>query len=67
MIDVSAEETKKGYMKKRSGKTNPRGTKKAEQTKSTKETAKGRGKGHRDLVHKGKLKSRSTNKRLLTI
>ena len=40
VIDVSDEETKKGYMKKRSGKTNPRGTKKAEQTKSTKETSK---------------------------
>ena len=33
---------KKGYKKKRSRKTKPRGNKKAEQTKSTKETGKGK-------------------------
>ncbi|TMW96928.1 hypothetical protein EJD97_006535 [Solanum chilense] len=40
VIDVSTEEIEKGYRKKRSGKTKPRGTKKAEQTKSTKQTTK---------------------------
>ena len=40
VIDVSSEEIEKGYRKKRSEKTKPRGTKQAEQTKSTKETSK---------------------------
>ncbi|TMW87859.1 hypothetical protein EJD97_019390 [Solanum chilense] len=42
VIDVSAEETEKGYRKKRSVKTKRKGTKKAEQTKSTNETGKGK-------------------------
>ncbi|TMW81617.1 hypothetical protein EJD97_008651, partial [Solanum chilense] len=40
VIDVSIEQTEKGYRKKKSGKIKPRDTKKAEQTKSTKETSK---------------------------
>ena len=40
VVDVSTEEIEKGYMKKSSGKTIPRRTKKTEQTNSTKETAK---------------------------
>ena len=42
VIDLSAEETEKGYRKKRSGKRKHRGTKKVEQKLSTKETAKGK-------------------------
>ena len=40
VIEVSAEATKNEHMKKKSGKTKSRGTKKAEQTKSTKESSK---------------------------
>ena len=40
VIDVSTEETEKGFTKKKSGKTKPIYTKKAEQIKSTKETYK---------------------------
>ena len=42
VIEVSTEETERGYRKKKSGKTKPRDTKKEEQTKSTKETSKGK-------------------------
>ena len=66
-IEVSAEATKNEHMKKKSGKTKSRGTKKAEQTNPQRRVLKEKGKGHRDLVHKEKLKSRSTNKKLLTI
>ena len=44
-----------GYRKKRSGKTKPRGTKKVEQTKSTKETSKGKRKRSQGPETQGKI------------
>ena len=55
VMDLSTEETEKEYRKKRSGKTKPRGTKKAEQTKSTKETAKGKRKRSQGPGTQGKI------------
>ena len=55
VIDLSAEETEKGYMKKRSRKKKPRGTKKDEQTKSTKDTAKGKRKKSQGPGTQGKI------------